>query len=304
MSFSLNKKIFYSGLFLVVVIMAFSVFKITNDIMSFVYASANYCMSFIAYIKGAGLSKILPYLLLSILLLYAFFNSIKFLILEVLKTRKLKKWFKFRIINDINDVWLIRDDSVYALTIGFLKPIIIYTTGLKRVCNKNEIDAILIHEKSHKVNRDPLKRLFYGMVNSFFFFIPFLKQITVALSTEHEKNADKKVQSLGLQMQLDSAMKKVLCKNGILLKSGCHFNSFIERIENRNGVNININIPITSIIISIVSILGVFALTSYTHAENHFNAYNEATSISLNETPTCQSEEKSYDFMSYKSIIK
>lgn len=59
-----------------------------------------------------------------------------------------------------------------AITIGLFQPCIIITTGLIRLLDSDELQAVLYHEMFHKKSRDPLRAFVLSLGASMFRYIP------------------------------------------------------------------------------------------------------------------------------------
>lgn len=62
-----------------------------------------------------------------------------------------------------------------AITMGFIFPKIILTTGLINLLTNDELKAVILHEEYHKENRDPLKLFLLSLSSSLLWYIPIQK---------------------------------------------------------------------------------------------------------------------------------
>ena len=61
-----------------------------------------------------------------------------------------------------------------AITMGFLRPKIVLSTGLISLLDSDELKAVVYHEMFHKENRDPLKIFLIELCSSTIRYIPIL----------------------------------------------------------------------------------------------------------------------------------
>ncbi|MBI2019215.1 M48 family metalloprotease [Candidatus Daviesbacteria bacterium] len=123
----------------------------------------------------------------------------------------LKKIFQNVGIN--NKVVVIKDKNLFSFCAGFVFPFIVISTSLIKSLTKKELEAVLLHEQSHLLNRDPLKVFIGKTLSSMFFFLPIFKEL--------HKNAESSAEFLADQWTikyqkksgyLRKALKKVLSK--------------------------------------------------------------------------------------------
>ncbi len=63
-------------------------------------------------------------------------------------------------------------EDPYAFVVGMLRPEIFISQGLLRACGEGDLEAILAHERSHVLRRDPLRRWFASLALAF--HLPFV----------------------------------------------------------------------------------------------------------------------------------
>lgn len=76
------------------------------------------------------------------------------------------------------------------LTIGHLKPLILFPVGIINQLNPNEVEAILTHELAHIVRRDYLSNLIQSFIETLFYYHPITWWISRIVRTERENRAD------------------------------------------------------------------------------------------------------------------
>ena len=146
-----------------------------------------------------------------------------------------------------------------AITMGFLSPKIILTTGLINLLSSEELKAVIYHEEYHKKNRDPLKLFLLSLSSSILWYIPiqnwFLKTYRIIQEVLADEYAIKQQDTT---VNLGSALLKML-KTGKRPKIPVAYVSFADtsvnyRIEYMlNPVNkVSLGFPFKVVSISVV----------------------------------------------------
>ena len=76
------------------------------------------------------------------------------------------------------------------VTIGHLKPLILFPVGIINQLNPKEVEAILTHELAHIVRRDYLSNLMQSFIETLFYYHPVTWWISRMVRTERENRAD------------------------------------------------------------------------------------------------------------------
>ena len=76
------------------------------------------------------------------------------------------------------------------LTIGYIKPLILFPVGIINQLNPNEVEAILTHELAHIVRKDYLSNLIQSFIETLFYYHPITWWISRMVRTERENRAD------------------------------------------------------------------------------------------------------------------
>ncbi len=79
------------------------------------------------------------------------------------------------------------------MVVGILKPAILFPVALVNRLSVEQIEALLVHELSHIKNNDPLINVILVLIESVFFFNPFVKRIAKAIRIEREQACDEAV---------------------------------------------------------------------------------------------------------------
>lgn len=110
-------------------------------------------------------------------------------------------------------VILIRSNSPFSFCSGFFSPFIVVSTALTLSLEDKEIEAVLLHEQSHLVNKDPIKMLIGKIFSSMFFFLPLFRDLHKNIEAVNELLADQ--WAINYQKKstfLRGALKKILAE--------------------------------------------------------------------------------------------
>jgi beta-lactamase regulating signal transducer with metallopeptidase domain len=109
------------------------------------------------------------------------------------------------------DFTVISCSAPIAVTMGFLNPKIILSTGLLNLLDENELEAVIYHELYHKKHRDPLKIFLLSLFASIMWYIPILKWFHQKYKIIREILADHyAINRQGTSVDLGSALLKML----------------------------------------------------------------------------------------------
>lgn len=101
-------------------------------------------------------------------------------------------------------------DESYSFTYGLVQPRVVVSRGLIDAVDVGELDAVLIHERYHVRNFDPIKVLIARTVPSTFFFLPALRDLQYRYLAGRELAADRSaLRSCGRE-PLASALYRVV----------------------------------------------------------------------------------------------
>src|SRR5688500_352076 len=76
------------------------------------------------------------------------------------------------------------------VTIGHLKPLILFPIGIVNQLTPAEVEAILTHELAHIVRRDYISNLIQSFIETLFYYHPVTWWISAVVRTERENRAD------------------------------------------------------------------------------------------------------------------
>lgn len=110
-----------------------------------------------------------------------------------------------------NKVILIRDRSLSSFCCGILSPRVVITTSLVKSLTRKELEAVLLHEQSHLIGRDPIKVLVGKTFSSMFFFLPLFGELYKNIEATNEFLADQwTINNQGQITFIRGALKKIL----------------------------------------------------------------------------------------------
>ena len=130
------------------------------------------------------------------LLSVGFVRGVLFFIRQVYNSEKLKKEFAIAGLKNHSEdihgiqVCIVNDQRLFAVTVGFLNPIIYISSKLIQSLNAQEIASVMVHEQYHKANYHPLAKLITSTCRSFLFFIPVMPVVVTQLTLRQEALAD------------------------------------------------------------------------------------------------------------------
>lgn len=169
------------------------------------------------------------YLVLSIvgliILLYKFFSL-------WLLNRKLKDYIflnsKLTFL-DGEYCYLLNIEIPLAFTFGYLNEKIVLTEGLLKSLNKEEIKAVLLHEKGHIAYKHNIKKLFYALFLSPFVFFRFFNKFYNFVVEYMEIEADRYALKTGISPSLLSTA--ILKVKGLNVNPNISYFGLIGRVE-------------------------------------------------------------------------
>ena len=204
-----------------------------------------------------------------------------FIFIDLYRTRKFVS--KFDVIKTIGNFVIVRSKDLVAFTAGYLSPKIYLSEKLFEKLNEHELNAVLLHEKSHAKTLDNLRNLVLRSLSKTFFFFPILKDVEKIVSERHENSADNSVihQMINGRKYLLSSMLKFDNK----LKLNASLSYFSARSERLISFvepiyKISIIRLLVSIMVIVIIALGLFSQNSY--AKNL--VVSQCTESSVKET--------------------
>lgn len=92
-----------------------------------------------------------------------------------------------------NRVDVVRAEQPYAYCYGLLRPRICLSIGLVHLLGDEELEAVLLHERYHLQNHDPLKIVLARTLGRAFFFLPVIGELGRCYALTRELTADRAV---------------------------------------------------------------------------------------------------------------
>jgi hypothetical protein len=191
-----------------------------------------YCRETLILQYGTHPLMVVGLALLMVISVIGCLNLVLFWLREVRQTSNILRWAQLRLVAAHERILLVEAPEALAITIGYLRPTIIYSTGLLALLSDDEVEAVLAHEIAHQMRRDPLRRLALYSLMKICFFWPALKSLTRYYINLQEARADQAASvSVGKEV-LVSSMKKVLATviSGHSTVSSCAFAFNPERL--------------------------------------------------------------------------
>lgn len=155
---------------------------------------------------------------------------------------------------------VIRDNKPFAFCFGLVHPKIYISTATLAIATRQELEAILIHERYHLQKNDPIIVLLISTVKSLFPFIPLFSDFLKSFQIEQELKADQEViRVVGSAKPILSILKK-------LLQTSSHAPAFAPAFASRETLEPRIKAlvskdftfkkyAVTNMIISFISLI-------------------------------------------------
>lgn len=174
-----------------------------------------------SWLKAFGLSS-LEYVLDG-LVIYTLLCSLWKIGSQWIQTIKMKQRFQLykekKLTTEMNQLYgseqeemmVLSHPTPMAITMGLVRPKIIFTTGLINLLTHDELKAVIAHEQYHKVHRDPLKIFLLSLSSSMIWYIPIQKWFHQKYSVIQEVLADEfAMKQQETSVNLGSALLKML----------------------------------------------------------------------------------------------
>jgi hypothetical protein len=108
-------------------------------------------------------------------------------------------------------IYVIANPRPWAFCAGLFRPKVWLSTGLLRLLDGAELEAVLRHERHHLRHRDPLKLMLVRAAADALFYLPLARELARAYEIDKELGADAEVTgSSAGQVGLAGAMLKLL----------------------------------------------------------------------------------------------
>lgn len=228
-----------------------------------------------------------PYLLASLILLSLFFiiflafifkkivdHSRATKLFVAVKTKNKKEGVSLKLKQAAEEIGLggrvmeTAESGASVFCFGFVKPRICLSSELVENLNQDELRAVLLHEKEHLFNYEPLKLFLVKSISSILFFIPSLRLMTDKYFILSELTADERATAgFNNKTPLAGAITKVIKLEERLASGGSLAVSFLGATDIRinklldNKYSPKFNIFTAKVLIS--SLAPLFVLLSF-----------------------------------------
>ena len=126
------------------------------------------------------------------------------------------------------------------MTLGYLKPIILLPVAAMNQLSLPQVEAVLLHELSHIRRYDYLVNFIVSLVQTLFYFNPFVKKLMQAVEAERENCCDELVLQFGYDKISYAAslltLQKISSKCQELTIAATGKSSLLTRIEKITGM--------------------------------------------------------------------
>lgn len=113
------------------------------------------------------------------------------------------------------ELTVIREAAPVAMTVGFVRPRIVLSTGLLRMLEPAELAAVVAHERHHLRRRDPLALFALSTIRAALWYVPLIGWAADKYRTTVEVLADRHaIAASGSAKDLGSALLKLLKQSG------------------------------------------------------------------------------------------
>jgi Zn-dependent protease with chaperone function len=106
------------------------------------------------------------------------------------KHEKLTKRLNDKYRNWNTEILVVKDNAFIALAIGLINPRIVISTKVLEIFEEEEVKAILLHERFHCMNFDPLKVFITSLISAGMHYVPVIKSLVNYYKTWIELIAD------------------------------------------------------------------------------------------------------------------
>lgn len=171
------------------------------------------------------------------------------------------------------DIHIISYPVPIAVTMGFFRPNIVLSTGLREMLSDDEFEAVVHHEIHHQQNHDPLKVFIVSFFASIMWYMPILRWVREQYKIAKELLADEyAIHQQGSSVDLGSALLKML-KAGRQMNMPFSYVSFADTSVNYRIhyildplTEFPLNVPLKSAVASlsiftIICVLFIYALS-------------------------------------------
>ncbi len=188
---------------------------------------------------------------------------------------------------------LVKDRNLFSFCCGIFSPFIVITTALVQSLTKKELEAVLLHEQSHLLNRDPIKVLIGKTFSSLFFFLPIFRELYKNIEAVNELIADQWATNHQQKSTfLRGALKKILASPQLNLSAVSnasgpdYFEIRIHRLVN-SGIKHKFRLSLTSLITTFLFIFLSWFLLQTPVSAFHMDSESNSAYVLCSENQSC-----------------
>lgn len=195
-----------------------------------------------------------------------------------------------------NKVILVNDNNLFSFCCGIFSPHIVITTGLVKSLTDRELEAVLLHEQSHLVSRDPIKVLIGKTFSSMFFFLPIFRELHKNIEAVNELLADQwTINHQQKSTFLRGALKKILATPQVNLNfvsnvSGPdYFEIRIHRLVNP-GIKHKFRLSLVSLVTTLLFFFTSWFLLQTPVSAFHMDSMNNSSYFLCSVDQSCSEQ--------------
>lgn len=239
--------------------------------------------------------------------IYLFATALLYAIVQFIFTQyklyKLRNNFNFEtksshILNRIESthnlqkrIILIKDTRPLAFCMGIFSPKIYLSSGLIKIMNSRELEAVILHERYHVESKDNLCLIGLHFLKNLLFFFPFATDIVHNFEKNEEMAADQKAADIVGTISVVSALKKMFLYSnnnhyGFSFSKSQHIETRIFKLVGKASPQHSFGIK--NIAISIISIVCFMILSSIPVSSTEIHAQGKDVIIMCLGNKNCE----------------
>lgn len=153
--------------------------------------------------------------------------------------------------------FVVDDDEPQAFCFGLLRPRVFVSRGAIALLDRQELDAVIVHELHHARRRDPLRLLVARGLAEGLFFMPVLRRLVDRCAAVAELDADgAAVRATGGPQALASALLALESRPGPLVVGIAP-----ERVDRLLGQRSGWELPVLMVVGAIAAAVTLFAIS-------------------------------------------
>lgn len=199
-------------------------------------------------------------------------------------------------LNLTKKVILVKDKNLFSFCYGIFFPFIVVSTALIKSLTAKELEAVLLHEQSHMINKDPVKVLIGKTFSSMFFFLPIFRELNKNIEAVNEILADQwTINCQKTPASLKSALKKILAAPQLNIAtvsnaSGAdYFEIRIHRLIDP-GIKHKFRLSIVSLLTTFLFILVSWFLLQTPVSASHMDTKSNSTYFLCSTDQSCSKQ--------------